>query len=176
MFRMYAAMVMMLQKQRVQGCGLGIHTDETGQTRLSVLVAASVTSEGVNPKAALARMMADGGAALDRGMRPVDLPVGAGFLMESVRKVPAPGPSIDGQEGSRQERIWQGLMAIPDVRSSSVVTLQMVTPSVDLADDYRGVLLGVARTVTFTDPSLEQGADESGNPDRGADGVRTVFG
>ena len=34
--------------------------------------------------------------------------------------------------------------------------MHFVTPAVALADGYRGVLLGVARTVTFDDPAVPE--------------------
>ncbi|WP_251070201.1 hypothetical protein [Streptomyces sp. ISL-96] len=36
-FRLYAIVVMMLQKQQVQGCALGMHPDDSGGSALSVL-------------------------------------------------------------------------------------------------------------------------------------------
>jgi hypothetical protein len=50
-------------------------------------------------------------------------------------------------------------VAIPVLRTSSIITVQLVTPAVELADDYRGVLLGVARTVTFDDPAAPDPAE-----------------
>lgn len=175
-FRLYVAVVMMLQKQDVQGCGFGVHSDDEGRASLSVLIASSIATAGANPKLALTMMMADGGAGVEEGLRPVEIPVGTGFLMESVRKASAPGRPAEGKEGPRQEPVWHGLVAIPDVRSSSLITLQIVTPSVELADDYRSVLLGVARTVTFTDPALEWRIGERDAPDPDAEAVKNVFG
>ncbi|MEJ8669091.1 hypothetical protein WKI71_13315 [Streptomyces sp. MS1.AVA.1] len=34
-----------------------------------------------------------------------------------------------------------------------IVLIQLVTEAVDQADDYRDVLLGIAHTLTYTDPS-----------------------
>jgi hypothetical protein len=39
-----------------------------------------------------------------------------------------------------------------------------VTSSVPLADDYRGVLLGVAHTVTFTDPAASAEGNGGSGP------------
>jgi hypothetical protein len=145
-FRLYAGVVLMLGKQQVQGCALGVHPDGDGGLVLSVLVVSAVAMPGTNPKAVLTAMLAEGG---EDGVRPVELPVGPGFLSELVRDAVAPG----GQE----EPVWQGMVAVPDTRTSSVVALQLVTGSVRLADDYRGILLGVARTLTFTNPEQRGG-------------------
>ncbi|WP_158715445.1 hypothetical protein [Streptomyces sp. WMMB 714] len=48
-----------------------------------------------------------------------------------------------------------------------------MTPSVHLADNYRGVLVGVGRTVTFTDPSPGHAEPEEGSV---AHAVRSDFG
>jgi hypothetical protein len=98
-------------------------------------------------------MLAGAGTGPDKGIVPVKLPIGTGFLMESERRTVAPSAPPEGQEEPSEGTVWQGTVAIPDTRSSSVITVQLVTPSVGLADVYRGVLLGVARTVTFTDPA-----------------------
>ncbi|MCZ2527508.1 MULTISPECIES: hypothetical protein [Streptomyces] len=177
-FRLYAVVVTMLQRQHVLGWALGMHPDDNGTPALSVLTVSSVPMPGVNPKAVLARMLAQGaGTGPDGGVLPVELPAGTGFLMEQVRKTTAPGAPPEGQEGPRQGTVWQGTVAIPDTASSSAVVVQLVTASVDLADDYRGVLLGVARTVTFTDPAAAarhgSGPGASGS---GAEETRSPFG
>jgi hypothetical protein len=178
-FRLYAIVVMMGQKQQVQGCALGMHPDDSGGSALSVLTVSSVPMPGVNPKLVLTKMLADGaGSGSDDGVRPVELPVGTGFLSESVRTTVAPGVPPEGQEEPMQGMVWQGMVAIPDSRSSSVIVVQMVTASVELADDYRGVLLGTARTVTFTDPALAEAEHDSGPavPGSAAEVMRSDFG
>ncbi|GAA1351030.1 hypothetical protein [Streptomyces beijiangensis] len=148
-FRMYAGVVAMFDKQQVQGCALGMHPDGDGGLTLSALVVSTVAMPGTNPKAVLAAMLAEGG---DDGVRPVELPAGTGFLSEVVRNAMAPS--------GEDEPVWQGLVAVPDTRTSSVVAVQLVTCSVRLADDYRGILLGVARTLSFTDPELAGGGGD----------------
>lgn len=178
-FRLYAVVVMMLQKQQVQGCALGMHPDGSGGSALSVLTVSSVPMPGMNPKVVLTKMLAGGaGGGSDDGIRPVELPIGTGFLSESVRTTVAPGVPPEGQEEPRQEKVWQGMVAIPDTRSSSVIAVQMVTGSVELADDYLGVLLGTARTVTFTDPALAEREHhpESVAPGSVAEAMKSDFG
>lgn len=176
-FRLYAMVVMMLQKQEVRGCALGVHPDDNDGASLSVLTFTSVPLPGVNPQILLAKMSAGAGERLEDGVRPLDLPVGIGFLIESVHETVAPGTSDEGKDAPRREPVWQGTVAIPDARSSSVVAVQMVTSSVELAEDYRSVLLGVARTVTFTDPAQESYVEKATHPATAdAGSIRNVFG
>ncbi|MDG4856955.1 hypothetical protein P8605_02060 [Streptomyces sp. T-3] len=109
---------------------------------------------GTNPKAVLARMLTESpGVASDDGIRVVELPTGTAFLFESVRETVAPGMQTGDPQEPREGTVWQGTVAIPDLRASSVIVVQLVTSAIDRADDYLGVLLGTARTVSFTDPS-----------------------
>jgi len=149
-FRLYAVVLTMLRRQQVMGCALGMHPDEHGGASLSVLTVSTVATSGANPAAVLLRML---GTGPDNGIVPVELPVGTGYLLETERTTLAPTAPPDGQDEPAQGTVWQGTVAIPVARTSSIVTVQLVTPAVELADDYRGVLLGVARTVTFDDPA-----------------------
>lgn len=179
-FRLYAAVVTMMRKQQVQGCALGMHPDGQGGAALSVLTVAGVPMPGVNPKLVLTKLLEAGGAGTtpDEGIRPVELPSGTGFLTERREKAVAPGGPPQDQEGSREETVWRAMAAIPDTGSSSVVTVQLVTPSVELAHDYRGVLLGIAHTVTFTDPAEAAAEQASGTeaPGSVAEAIRDIFG
>lgn len=169
-FRLYAGVVRMLQQQQVQGCALGMHPDGTGFS-LSVLTVSTLATPEANPKAALTQMLASAaGTGADNGIVPVTLPIGTGFLMESQRLTAAPGVPPEGQDEPLEGMVWQGTVAIPDTRSSSVITVQLVTPSLELADDYRSVLLGVARTVTFTDPAVSTESNHSAGPFAGPGG------
>ncbi|MBA2944935.1 hypothetical protein [Streptomyces himalayensis] len=163
-FRLYAIVVTMLQKQQVQGCALGMHPDDNGSPSLSVLTVSTLSTPEGNPKAALTQMLAGAGTGPDNGVVPVKLPVGTGFLIESERRTVAPSAPPEGQEEPLEGTVWQGTVAIPDTRSSSVITVQLVTPSVELADDYRGVLVGIAHTVTFTDPEAPTEATSRRGP------------
>lgn len=163
-FRLYAIVVLMLQKHQVQACALGMHPNDNGDLTMSVLTVSTVPTPGGNPKAALTKMLtSDAGGGADNGIQPVELPIGTGFLMESERRTAAPGVPPEGQEGPLEGTVWQGTVAIPDSRSSSVITVQLVTASLDLAEDYRGVLLGVARTISFTDPEEPAEAQTAGS-------------
>lgn len=138
------------------GCALGMHPDEHGGANLSVLTVSTVPTSGANPDAVLLQMMSTGP---DNGIVPVELPVGTGYLLETERTTLAPTAPPEGQDDPVQETVWQGTVAIPVARTSSIITVQLVTPAVELADDYRGVLLGVARTVTFDDPAAPDPAE-----------------
>ncbi|QPP06247.1 hypothetical protein G4Z16_07380 [Streptomyces bathyalis] len=178
-FRLYAVVMWEMQKHRVQGCALGLHPDDAGGAAMSVLTVSSVEMQGVDPKAALVKLMVSGaGETQDSRIVPVELPSGPGFVTDSVHRATVPGapPDEDGLPASSP--VWRGMVAIPDTRNSAVIAVQLVTPSVELADDYRNVLLGVARTVTFTDPRLADGAAGTAEPEPGtaAHAVRSDFG
>ncbi|MFI0510457.1 hypothetical protein ACH3Y9_10765 [Streptomyces sp. WSLK1-5] len=161
-FRLYSVVLTMLRRQAVMGCALGMHPDEHGEPTLSVLTVSTVPTSGANPDAVLLQML---GTGPDNGIVPVELPVGTGYVLETERTTIAPTAPPEGQEGPVEETVWQGTVAIPVPRTSSIVTVQLVTPALELADDYRGVLLGVARTVTFDDPAVPEPDpvdDESG--------------
>ncbi|SCK33022.1 hypothetical protein [Streptomyces sp. WMMB 322] len=178
-FRLYAIVMWEMQKQRVQGCAIGMHPDDRGSAAVSVLTVSSVEMQGVNPKAVLATLMTSGaGENSDKGIRPVELPSGPGFLTESVQRSMVPGAAGEGGEGPADAPVWRGMVAIPDTRNSAVIAVQLVTPALELADDYRNVLLGVAATVRFTDPALADGAARSAEPEPGsaAHAVRSDFG
>lgn len=149
-FRLYAVVLTMLRRQQVMGCALGMHPDERGEGTLSVLTASTLPTSGAHPEAVLLQMLGDGP---DNGIVPVELPAGTGYVLETERTTPAPTAPPEGQDDPAQGTVWQGTVAIPVPRTSSIITVQLVTPAVELADDYRGVLLGVARTVTFDDPA-----------------------
>lgn len=162
-FRLYAMTVMLMRKQPVAVCALGMHPDGNGAASLSVLTISAFPSGGANPKRVLAGMVGgNAGGNTNKGMQPIELPVGIGFLTEQVRKTVAPGVPPEGQEGPLEGSIWQGTVAVPEPRTSSIIVVQLVTSSVELADDYRSVLLGAARTLSFTDPTTE--ADQGPEP------------
>lgn len=162
-FRLYAVVLTMLRRQQVMGCALGMHPDEHGESTLSVLTVSTVPTSGANPDAVLLQML---GTGPDNGIVPVELPVGTGYLLETERTTLAPTAPPEGQDDPVQETVWQGTVAIPVARTSSIIIVQLVTPVVELADDYRGVLLGVARTVTFDDPAASDPAavDDASGP------------
>lgn len=157
-FRLYAMTAMLLRKQPVAVCALGMHPDGNGEASLSVLTISAFPSGGANPLRVLAGMVGGGaGGNVNDGMQPVELPVGVGFLIERVRKTVAPGVPPEGHEGPLEGSVWQGTVAVPEPRTSSIITVQLVTSAVELADDYRSVLLGTARTLGFKDPTAEAG-------------------
>lgn len=161
--RLYTVVVAMLRKQQVQGCALGMHPDDNGGSSLSVLTVSTLPTPVANPKAALTQILSRTGTGPDNRIVPVTLPVGTGFLIESEQRTIAPIAPPEGQEAPPEETVWQGTVAIPNMASSAVITVQLVTPAIELSADYRGVLLGVARTVTLADPAvLTEGGVNSG--------------
>ena len=178
-FRLYALVMYEMQKHRVQGCALGLHSDERDDAVMSVLTVSSVDSPGVNPKAVLTTLLDSGaGEARDSGFVPVELLCGPGFLTQHVQRPVPPGQVPEEREdGAQATPVWRGLLAIPDTRSSAIIALQLVTPAVHLADEYRGVLVGIGRTVSFTDPALAtRMRNESPEPGSAAEAVRSDFG
>jgi hypothetical protein len=181
MFRLYALTMYELQKHRVQGCALGLHPDEQEGASMSVLTVSSVDTPGVGPKAVLATLLGSGaGETQETGIVPVELPCGPGFLTQSVEPPAPPGASVTdgkGEEGLPEAPVWRGMLAIPDTRASAIIVLQLVSPSVHLADDYRNVLVGIGRTVSFTDPALaSRTGDEPPEPGSARAAVRSDFG
>lgn len=88
------------------------------------------------------------------------------------------GPNAPGGGNSPDAPpVWRGMLAIPDTRASAIIVLQLVSPSVHLADAYRDVLVGVGRSVSFTDPALaSRTGDEPPEPGSARAAVRSDFG
>ncbi|MEU0744210.1 hypothetical protein [Streptomyces sp. NPDC006134] len=175
--RFYAGVVTSLNANRVQACLIGSHPDETGGIAFSVLTVSTVPATGGNAKLVIADLAGTAASNRDEGMRPLELPCGTGFLAEKKIITTAPGRSPEGSDTPPQGRVWQGTVAVTGSGTADIIVIQLVTASVELADDYRNILLGVAHTVTFTDPSLptmKSGAD----PDPGtvAASMRNDFG
>lgn len=177
-FRLYALTMWEMQRHRVQGCAVGLHPDDRGGLATSVLTVSSVGAAGVNPKAVLAKLLATGAnGSSDTGVVPVRLPSGPGFMTETVRPNKVPGGAAPDGDEPAEAPCWQGLVAIPDMRSSAIIAVQLVTPAVHLADEYRNILRGVASTVTFTDPELGEGGEPpEPEPGSAAHAVRNDFG
>lgn len=183
-FRLYALVMYEMQKHRVQGCALGLHPDDReGGAAMSVFTVSSVDSPGVNPKAVLATLLSSGaGETRESGVVPVELPCGPGFLTQAVERPapadrPAAGEAAGVDAGIEDAPVWRGLLAIPDTREQAIIALQLVTPAVHLADEYRGVLVNIGRTVSFTDPALAaRTGDEPPEPGSATESVRSDFG
>ncbi|WP_399085833.1 hypothetical protein ACGH2B_07240 [Streptomyces sp. BBFR2] len=183
-FRLYAAVLTMLRKREVMGCALGMHPDDDGEPTLSVLTVSTVTTSGANPHAVLMQLLGgeSTGAGRADGIAPVEIPAGTGYLWETVRRAPSPAAPPEGAEteeetDSREGTVWQGTVAVPRPGAASIVMLQLVTPAVESAQDYRGVLLGVARTLSFTDPTAQPaGNGIPGSPATPDPSERSPFG
>ncbi|MFF9477414.1 hypothetical protein [Streptomyces sp. NPDC014733] len=182
-FRLYAGVLTMLRKREVMGCALGMHPDDDGEPTLSVLTVSTVATTGMNPHAVLMQLLggdSTGTTAAD-GIVPVEIPVGTGYVWETVRRTPSPAAPPEGEEVGEEETregtVWQGTVAIPRPDRASILMLQLVTPAVESAQDYRGVLLGVARTVSFTDPAAEAAANGNSEASAAYDAAeRSPFG
>ncbi|MFJ9415232.1 hypothetical protein ACIRPT_13825 [Streptomyces sp. NPDC101227] len=175
--RLYALAQLKLRKHEVLDSAFAVHPEGEGAGPLSVITVSRLPMPGVNPAAVLTKMLADSaGAGTDEGLRPVELPVGTGFLVESERRAAPPEPPAEGPDEPLEGAVWQGLVAVPDSVSSSVITVQLVTGSVELADDCREVLLGTARTLSLTDPEADDEESGSGAGHGATETVRSVFG
>ncbi|WP_228034627.1 hypothetical protein [Streptomyces spongiae] len=176
--RFYTGVVGMLNAQNVLGCAMGLHPDESGGFASSVLTISVFPASGVNAKLVLASMAGTAADRPDEGMRPLELPCGTGFLAEKKRRTTAPGVPPEGKGTSLQGTVWQGTVAVTGAGASDIVVLQLVTPAVDMADSYRDVLLGVAHTLSFTDPALMAAAEGASalQDSASVDAIRNDFG
>ncbi|MEV5599123.1 hypothetical protein [Streptomyces sp. NPDC052496] len=178
-FRFYAGILTLLNDQEVQGCAIGLHPDGEGGISFSVLTVSTVPVTGVDPKLVLVGLL---GAPEERPagetLTPVELPCGLGFLSETERRTTAPGRPPEGTEGPPQGTVWQGTVAVTGTGVPDIVVVQLVTAAVELAADYRDVLLGTAATLTFTDPAHSEGPEEEEPAGRNPAGgtVRDIFG
>lgn len=176
--RFYAGVVGLLNAQNVLGCALGLHPDDAGGVTSSVLTVSSFPTSGTNAKLVLASLAGTAADRPDEGLRPLKLPCGVGFLAEKRRRAPATGTSSEGGDASSEVTVWQGTVAAMGPGTGDIVLLQLVTAAVDLADSYRDVLLGVAHTLTFTDPASADSVDDGSETPAAAesDAIRNDFG
>jgi hypothetical protein len=176
--RFYAGVVGLLNAQNILGCALGLHPDESGGFASSVLTVSVFPASGVNAKLVLSSMAGTASDRPDEGMRPLELPCGTGFLAEKKRRTAAPGMPPEGSDMSPEGTVWQGTVAVTGAGKSDIVMLQLVTPAVDMADSYRDVLLGVAHTLSFTDPALMAAAESDSvlRSSASVDAIRNDFG
>jgi hypothetical protein len=175
--RFYAGVVTSFNANRVQACLVGSHPDEAGGVAFSVLTVSTVSASGANAKLVIAGLAGTAADSPDEGMRPLELPCGTGFLSEKKLCTTAPGRAPEGSDTPPQGLVWQGTVAVTGTGTPDIIMIQLVTAAVELADDYRAILLGVAHTVTFTDPSLpEVGSNEDLEPGSVAASIRSDFG
>ncbi|MET9383147.1 hypothetical protein ABZY09_19250 [Streptomyces sp. NPDC002928] len=175
--RFYAGVVTSLNAHRVQACLVGSHPDDTGGIVFSVLTVSTVPTSGANAKLVIASLAGAAADNRDEGMRPLELPCGTGFLIEKKLRTTAPGRPPGGSDTPPQGEVWQGTVAVTGTGTPDIIMIQLVTASVELADDYRNILLGVAHTVTFTDPSLpEEGSSTDPEQWSATASVRSDFG
>ncbi|MEV8308896.1 hypothetical protein AB0P36_16470 [Streptomyces flavidovirens] len=176
----YAGFVTSLTAQNVRACAVGLHPNNSGGFASSTLTVSMVPASGVNPKLVIASMAGTAADAPDEGMRPLELPCGLGFLSEEKRRTVAPGRPPEGSDGPLMGTVWQGTVALTGSGTPDIIVIQLVTSAIEMADDYRNILLGVAHTVTFRDPSFPQGAGYLGDldpePGSAAAAVRSDFG
>jgi hypothetical protein len=176
--RFYAGIVTSLNAEGVMACLFGMHPDEAGNPVFSVLTFSTVTTPGSAKLAVAGAVQAAQGDA-DSTVLPLELPIGLAYLSEETRRMAAPGRAsrTDGGDDAAQA-VWQGTVGIAGP-GSEVITVQLVTPAVDLADAYRSILLGVARTFSFTDPNEAaegSGADTMPEPGAATVAMRSDFG
>ncbi|MER8012122.1 hypothetical protein [Streptomyces sp. NPDC094149] len=149
----YAGMVRALTAQNVHMCAVGYHPGDDGTIVASTLTISTVSTSGKNSKLVIADLAATAADDPASGMRPLELPCGLGYLTEERKRIVAPGGDPQSPEGPRRGDVWQGTIAATGSGTPDIILIQLVTPAVHLADVYREILLGVAHTVTFTDPT-----------------------
>ncbi|MFF3496757.1 hypothetical protein ACFYWS_36080 [Streptomyces sp. NPDC002795] len=174
--RVYAATLLSMRNHQVMGCALGLHPGQDSESpAMSTLVVSTMSVPSGGAKAALTRSVPPSADASPReGVRPVELPCGLGFVFEQERRTASPRQNPLTQE-FQEMPVWQGTVAIPAPHSSAVYFVQLVTAEIAQAADYRDILLGVARTVTFGDPQAGTTATPPHLVPETGD-VRNVFG
>ncbi|MBT2504810.1 hypothetical protein J7I98_02655 [Streptomyces sp. ISL-98] len=160
-------------------CAVSHEAQHADGVTFSVLTFSTIPASGGGAKLLIAGMAGTAADSPDEGIRPLELPCGLGFLVEEKRNMAAPGRTPEGS-GPAMEAVWQGTVAATGANNADLIVIQMVTPAVELAGDCRDILLGVAHTLTFTDPSLPgtTGDANAGEPEPGsaAAAVRNDFG
>jgi hypothetical protein len=174
--RLYANIVSQLNINRVQECALGVHPHDAGGFTTSVFTVSTLPTTG-SAKLAVAGLAGNVGDGSGEGVRPVELRCGLGLLSE--KGVPAPRSSRRPElNDTLPTHLWQGVVAVAAPSTPELIVLQMVTPNRAAADDYRNILLGIARTLTFSDPTrtTADGAAEPEDSTGAAAAVRNDFG
>jgi hypothetical protein len=161
--RMYAGIISLLNTNRVQECALGVHPDDSGGFTTSVFTVSTLPTSGNSAKLVVAGLAGSAADGRDEGTRPLELPCGIGFLSE--KRSPAPRSSRPEARDAAPSHIWQGTVAVAAPNTPEFIVLQMVTPDLDSADAYRDILLGIARTLTFTDPARATADDQDRKPE-----------
>jgi len=171
--RLYAGIVSQLNANRVQECALGVHPNDSDGFTTSVFTLSTLPTGGSSAKLVVAGLAGRAADGRDEDMRPLDLPCGVGFLAE--KRPPAPRSSQQPEaDDVLPGHLWQGTIAVAEPSSPELIVLQMVTPDLDFVDAYRDVLLGIARTLTFTDPTRAT-ADEQNREDEALTGVAAAM-
>lgn len=175
--RLYAGIVNQLNTNRVQECALGMHPNDAGGFTTSVFTVSTLPTSG-NAKLVVAGLAVNAADSRDEGTRPLELPCGLGYLSE--KRLAAPRSSRRPElNDTLPSHIWQGIVAVAPPSAPELIVLQLVTPDLDSADDYRNILLGIARTLTFTDPERAAADDKSPHEPEaptGAAAIRNDFG
>ncbi|MGW2697175.1 hypothetical protein [Streptomyces sp. NPDC001296] len=176
--RLYAGIVSMLNSHQVQECALGVHPNDSGGFTTSVFAVSTMSTAGNSSKLVVAGLAGSAAHSRDEGMSPLELPCGVGFLSE--RRTPAPRSSRRSEASEAvPSDLWQGTVAVAAPSTPELIVLHMVTPDLDSADAYRNVLLGIAHTLTFTDPAQAAVDDEDRKPealDSASAAMRNDFG
>ncbi|MGW5470139.1 hypothetical protein [Streptomyces chartreusis] len=172
----YAGMVTALKAQNVHMCAVGYHPDDDGTVVTSTLTISTVPASGNQGKLVIASLAGTAADDPDTGMRPLELPCGLGYLAEEKKRTVAPGKDPAGSEGPLRGDVWQGTVAVTSSGTPDIIVVQMVTPALHLADVYRDILLGVSRTLTFTDPTKPSPATDEPRAGAAEAAVRNDFG
>lgn len=176
--RLYTGIVSLLNSNRVQECALGVHPNDSGGFTTSVFTVSTMLTAGNSSKLVMAGLVGNAADDREEGTRPLELPCGLGVLSEKRPTAPRPSRQPEASN-TAPTHIWQGTVAVAAPSTPELIVLQMVTPDLDSADAYRDILLGIARTLTFTDPARATADDEDREPEAltgGAAAIRNDFG
>lgn len=179
MLRFYGGLLWALDAQQAEVCMLGMHPTEDGELGTSVITISRVFTNGSRPELVVAGMVSTAPERPEDGIVPLELPCGTAFLAEQRRRTVAPGRSRNEGEGPLEGDVWQGTVVAPGPDASSVMVLQLVTAAVHQSGDYRNILLGIAHTLSYTDPSGSEppGPGTAAAPQStAAEAVRNDFG
>jgi hypothetical protein len=149
-----------LIEAKVRYFALGVHPDENGGESIATLGITIHAVDDLNANFALARiasLMKSWGKDIETVE--IALPGGPGIVASAVSEF----TNLDVPEAAR-ERIWQTRIMVPFPDGSRILALEITTVFPEQAQNYRDILIGVARTITFEPPTKASDPIVDGRP------------
>ncbi|MFD9222560.1 hypothetical protein ACFWDI_21665 [Streptomyces sp. NPDC060064] len=144
-----------LYVQATMHLALGLHSDGDQGVSTSVLSLSDVPINAATRTLAAAKCglqlaTSPFGTVLRREI--VDLPCSAGAALVTSL---LPDPSVGGEAGvpSANPGVFQARLSVARPTGARVVLIDLTTTAVGFVDEYTEILLGIGRTVSFTDPN-----------------------